>query len=102
MPRFFSFCAVAAAAFALVAPQSAMSATRQPFSSDEVTTVPARRPREQHAPQRSEAPQARSSTIVVIDAGHGGFDRGGIPRQRVAEKTMTLDVALRLRSVLER
>jgi N-acetylmuramoyl-L-alanine amidase len=41
------------------------------------------------------------STIVVIDAGHGGLDRGGIPGQAVAEKTMTLDVALRLRQVLE-
>jgi len=41
------------------------------------------------------------STIVVIDAGHGGLDRGGIPGQPVAEKTMTLDVALRLREVLE-
>jgi N-acetylmuramoyl-L-alanine amidase len=43
----------------------------------------------------------RLTTTVVIDAGHGGFDRGGIPGQRVAEKTMTLDVAQRLRSVLE-
>ena len=41
-----------------------------------------------------------SSTVVVIDAGHGGFDRGGIPGQRVPEKTMTLDVARRLKSVL--
>jgi N-acetylmuramoyl-L-alanine amidase len=37
---------------------------------------------------------------VVIDAGHGGHDRGGIPGQRVSEKEMTLDVARRLRSVL--
>src|SRR5437868_8192792 len=42
----------------------------------------------------------RPSTIIVIDAGHGGFDRGGIPGQRVAEKTMTLDVAQRLKAVL--
>jgi N-acetylmuramoyl-L-alanine amidase len=42
-----------------------------------------------------------SPTTVVIDAGHGGFDRGGIPGQRVAEKEMTLDVAQRLKSVLE-
>jgi N-acetylmuramoyl-L-alanine amidase len=41
-----------------------------------------------------------SPTTVVIDAGHGGHDRGGIPGQRVAEKDMTLDVALRLRNVL--
>ncbi len=33
---------------------------------------------------------------IVIDAGHGGFDRGGIPGQRVAEKTMALDVAQRV------
>jgi N-acetylmuramoyl-L-alanine amidase len=38
----------------------------------------------------------------VIDAGHGGFDRGGIPRQRVAESVMTLDVALRLQSILQK
>jgi N-acetylmuramoyl-L-alanine amidase len=41
-----------------------------------------------------------SSTTVVIDAGHGGHDRGGIPRQRISEKEMTLDVAQRLKSVL--
>ena len=41
-----------------------------------------------------------SSTTVVIDAGHGGYDRGGIPGQRVAEKEMTLDVAQRLKKVL--
>ncbi|MBV9009294.1 MAG: N-acetylmuramoyl-L-alanine amidase [Verrucomicrobia bacterium] len=41
-------------------------------------------------------------TTVVIDPGHGGFDRGGIPGQRVAESKMTLDVSLRLRQVLER
>jgi N-acetylmuramoyl-L-alanine amidase len=33
---------------------------------------------------------------VVIDPGHGGFDRGGVPRQRVAEKTIALDVAQRV------
>src|SRR6184192_4263460 len=37
---------------------------------------------------------------VVIDAGHGGHDRGGIPGQSVAEEEMTLDVAQRLRNVL--
>jgi len=38
---------------------------------------------------------------VVIDAGHGGFDRGGVPGQRIAEKDKTLDVALRLRRILQ-
>jgi len=40
-------------------------------------------------------------TTVVVDAGHGGFDRGGGPGQRIPEKDKTLDVALRLRSVLQ-
>src|SRR5690348_12178043 len=51
---------------------------------------------------RSSAAQPpRQSTTVVIDPGHGGFDRGGIPRQRVPESMMNLDVALRLRSILQ-
>src|SRR6476620_730557 len=37
---------------------------------------------------------------IVIDAGHGGHDRGGIPGQRIADKDMTRDVAQRLRNVL--
>src|SRR5438105_14918150 len=41
-------------------------------------------------------------TTVVIDPGHGGFDRGGIPGQRVSEKIMTLDVSLRLKPLLEK
>lgn len=38
---------------------------------------------------------------VVIDAGHGGHDRGGVPGQRISEKDKALDVALRLRRVLQ-
>src|ERR1051325_10490675 len=48
----------------------------------------------------SRSAEGGDSVTVVIDAGHGGHDRGGIPGQRVAEKDMTLDVALRLRNVL--
>jgi N-acetylmuramoyl-L-alanine amidase len=51
--------------------------------------------------QAKRASQDSGSVItVVIDAGHGGHDRGGIPGQQVAEKDMTLDVAQRLRRVL--
>jgi N-acetylmuramoyl-L-alanine amidase len=62
-------------------------------------------PRATPAPVVQQRPVAvsetnRPSTTVVIDAGHGGFDRGGIPGQRVPEKTMTLDVAQRLKAVL--
>jgi N-acetylmuramoyl-L-alanine amidase len=42
---------------------------------------------------------ARALTVVV-DAGHGGIDRGGAPGQRVPEKPYTLDVALRLANTL--
>jgi N-acetylmuramoyl-L-alanine amidase len=37
---------------------------------------------------------------VVIDAGHGGHDRGGGPGQRIPEKPYTLDIAQRLRRIL--
>src|SRR5262245_3721553 len=53
-----------------------------------------------YAAKRSSSGGDGSPTTVVIDAGHGGYDRGGIPGQRVSEKDMTLDVARRLRSVL--
>src|SRR5881398_2417774 len=42
---------------------------------------------------------SRPSTVIVIDAGHGGFDRGGIPHQRVPESMMNLDVAQRMKAV---
>ncbi len=38
---------------------------------------------------------------IVIDAGHGGHDRGGVPYQRIGEKGMTLDVSQRLRRILQ-
>ena len=53
-----------------------------------------------YAARGSRPSESSDSVIVVIDAGHGGHDRGGIPGQRVAEKDMTLDVAQRLRNVL--
>lgn len=40
-------------------------------------------------------------TTVVIDAGHGGIDRGGVPGQRASEKAATLAVARRLESHLQ-
>jgi N-acetylmuramoyl-L-alanine amidase len=43
-----------------------------------------------------------SFSTVVIDPGHGGFDQGGIPGQRVPEKMVALDTALRLQKLLQR
>ena len=54
-----------------------------------------------YAAKRSTSSGDGSPITVVIDAGHGGYDRGGIPGQRVSEKDMTLDVARRLKSVLQ-
>lgn len=41
------------------------------------------------------------SRTIVLDAGHGGFDRGGVPGQRISEKDKTLDVAQRLKRILQ-
>ena len=44
---------------------------------------------------------AQQRGTIVIDAGHGGHDRGGVPGQRVSEKMMALDVSQRLRAYLQ-
>jgi N-acetylmuramoyl-L-alanine amidase len=44
--------------------------------------------------------EAESFSTVVIDPGHGGFDLGGISGQRVPEKVVALDTALRLEKIL--
>ena len=80
-------------ASALPAPSS-LNARDQRAAASRATPAPVER--------RVDASEgSRPSTTVVIDAGHGGFDRGGIAGQRVMEKTMNLDVAQRLRSVLQ-
>ncbi len=45
---------------------------------------------------------AVAAPVIVIDAGHGGHDRGGMPGQRVPEKSYALDVAKRVDSSLRR
>ncbi len=47
---------------------------------------------------RASGPQGFDT--VVIDAGHGGYDRGGGPGQRIPESTYTLDTAKRLQRAL--
>lgn len=37
---------------------------------------------------------------MVLDAGHGGHDRGGIPRQRYCEKDLALDLVRRVGACL--
>ena len=44
---------------------------------------------------------ALSFAAVVIDAGHGGHDPGGIPENIIPEKDVALDVATRLQKHLD-
>lgn len=46
------------------------------------------------------SPVALARPTIVVDAGHGGHDRGGGPGQRIPEKPYALDVAKRLRNEL--
>lgn len=43
---------------------------------------------------------AEARPLIVVDAGHGGQDRGGGPGQRLPEKPYTLDIARRLAAAL--
>lgn len=42
------------------------------------------------------SPLAQARPTIIIDAGHGGHDRGGVPGQRYSEKVYALDVAHRV------
>jgi N-acetylmuramoyl-L-alanine amidase len=44
---------------------------------------------------------AMALPTIVVDAGHGGHDRGGGPGQRIPEKPYALDIAQRLRAALQ-
>ncbi|PYK02733.1 MAG: hypothetical protein DME35_02090 [Verrucomicrobia bacterium] len=85
---------IAMAVYGLSAPSSLSAREKQAVAP---RATPAPRPQ---TPTAVIPESSRPSTVVVIDAGHGGFDRGGIPGQRVPEKTMTLDVAQRLKALL--
>jgi N-acetylmuramoyl-L-alanine amidase len=80
----------------------ALPATADLSARDRRGSAPAQRAAPAQTSSDSDSPTTavRSSTVVVLDPGHGGFDRGGIPGQRVNEKTMNLDVALRVRAIL--
>lgn len=43
---------------------------------------------------------AQALPTVVLDAGHGGHDRGGVPGDPYPEKVYALDVAKRVRAIL--
>ena len=43
----------------------------------------------------------KNSNVIVIDAGHGGKDCGAI-RNNIYEKTITLDVSMKLKSILQK
>ncbi len=56
------------------------------------------------APDHGAVPKPKVShsfSTVVIDAGHGGHDPGGIPENIIPEKGVALDVAQRLQKHLE-
>ena len=100
MPKIFLRFSLALAAVAIASPASALPPPDSLSAREKHSSVPRAIPTpvKQSRPVITES--NRPSTIVVIDPGHGGFDRGGIAGQRVAEKTMNLDVAQRLKALL--
>lgn len=43
----------------------------------------------------------KKQTVVVIDAGHGGYDIGAIGGKKTKEKNVTIPIALKIGSILE-
>ena len=74
------------------------------FSAEAKTKHPSRKPKPKKAVPAVVNKTVRASVFstVVIDAGHGGHDLGGIPQNLIPEKGVALDVALRLNNALQR
>lgn len=56
------------------------------------------------SPETLAAPQKAQDTlidVIVIDPGHGGDDNGAIGQSKTKEKDVVLDIAKRLRNILE-
>ena len=45
--------------------------------------------------------QQDNSRVIIVDAGHGGFDGGAVGIHGTVEKEINLDIALKLRDMLE-
>lgn len=69
----------------------------------EVELPPVAEPEPAGEPDAAEAPTAPKSTanVIVIDPGHGGFESGVEGAGGLTEKALVLDVAMRLKAVLE-
>ena len=77
------------------------------FSAEAKTKHPHKKHHKKPVAKKTVAPvrkSVRSSpfSAVVIDAGHGGHDPGGIPQNIIPEKGVALDVALRLNRSLQK
>jgi N-acetylmuramoyl-L-alanine amidase/putative methionine-R-sulfoxide reductase with GAF domain len=59
--------------------------------------APTQAPASEDLPLRGHAPRLR----IILDAGHGGWDLGTVGREGLLEKTLVLEVAQRLGSLLE-
>ena len=88
----------------LVRVQAASAATSAaaPADSPAEDGGPAREPRGGPAPRRLErAVLPLSVKTIVLDPGHGGAHTGAVSSSGVTEKEIALDIALRLRRLLE-
>ena len=54
------------------------------------------------APERAKAPKVERLVIVAVDAGHGGEDSGARGRKGTKEKDVTLAIARRLKSRIDK
>lgn len=50
----------------------------------------------------SNSPISKKQPVVVIDAGHGGYDSGAVGKKGTKEKDITLKVALQVGQILEK
>lgn len=85
-----------------VTPPPAATATPPPTTAQPSATAPGTSAAEAPAPTSAPAPKPRPTrTLVVLDAGHGGDERGAQLTESLNEKDVTLALARRIQHELE-
>jgi N-acetylmuramoyl-L-alanine amidase len=83
-------------------PEAAPSAIERPSRPMPAANAPAKEPASTPtAPAESNGEDDRTMLTVVLDPGHGGHDTGAIGPTGLMEKDVALDLALRLRRLLQ-
>jgi len=87
---------------ALLVPDPIREISQSPLAPADLPVIKLEPPKPAEAPARSARPKTDRLVIIAIDAGHGGEDSGARGRRGTREKDVTLAIARRLKTFIDR